>query len=70
MLNELLRTVLGGGAVRQGRCRRGSPINLGALGVQAGAKSRRSAGGDGSRSAAFAIPLSRLPQKKIPTWVT
>ena len=33
-------------------------IKLGALGVQAGTDSRRSAGGDGSRSAAFAVLLS------------
>ena len=62
MLNDLMRTILGGGAVRHG-WPGGSPINLGALGVQAGTDSRRSAGGDGSRSAAFAVPLSPLPQK-------
>ena len=73
MLNELLRTVLGGGALRQG-------LGGAAWGLaldprarfrgSAGAKSRTASGGDGSRSAAFAALFSPSVPKNLATLVT
>ena len=57
MLNDLMRTILGGGAVRHG-WPGGFPIKLGALGPSPVREIAAVAASGGSRSAAFAVLLS------------